>query len=58
MLDLLKAYSRARRKLWARLNGGDAVAKLPPEDPRHVEHARIMDKLRQGILRAIRKNQR
>jgi hypothetical protein len=42
-IDLIAAYSRARRNAWAKLNNGDPNAKLPPEDYRHTVHARIME---------------
>jgi hypothetical protein len=56
-VDLVKAYSRARRNAWAKLNNGDRDAKLPPQDHRHALHARVMDKLRARVLLAIRKRQ-
>ena len=56
-IDFLKAYARARRTAWANLNNGDPEAKLPPADPRHAKHARIMDRLHDGVLLAIRKRQ-
>jgi hypothetical protein len=56
-VDLVKAYARARRNAWAKLNNGDPVAKLPPQDPRHALHARIMDRLRARVLLAIRNRQ-
>ena len=56
-VDLLKAYARARRNTWAKLNNGNPEAKLPLQDPRHALHARIMDRLRARVLLAIRKRQ-
>jgi hypothetical protein len=56
-IDLVKAYARARRTAWAKLNNGDPEAKLPPQDPRHDLHARIMDRLHARVLIAIRKRQ-
>jgi hypothetical protein len=56
-VDLVKAYARARRNAWAKLNNGDPVAKLLPQDPRHALHARIMDRLRARVLLAIRNRQ-
>ena len=49
-IDLVQAYSRARRNAWAKLNHGDPHAKLPPQDPRHDIHARIMDRLHARVL--------
>ena len=56
-IDLIAAYSRARRNAWAKLNHGDPNAKLPPEDYRHTVHARIMEKLHARVLLAIRNRQ-
>ena len=56
-IDLVKAYARARRNAWAKLNNGDAEAKLPPQDPRHELHARIMDRLHARVLLAISNRQ-
>ena len=56
-IDFLKAYARARRNAWAKLNNGSPDAKLPPADPRHAEHARIMHKLYAGVLLAVHKRQ-
>jgi hypothetical protein len=56
-IDFVKAYSRARRNAWAKLNNGDPEAKLPAQDPRHDLHARIMDRLHARVLLAIRKRQ-
>jgi len=56
-IDFIKAYSRARRSAWAKLNNGNPDAKLPPQDHRHDLHARIMDRLRARVLLAIRKRQ-
>ena len=49
-IDFVKAYARARRNAWAKLNNGDPEAKLPPQDPRHDLHARIMDRLHARVL--------
>ena len=56
-IDFVKAYARARRNAWAKLNNGDPVAKLLPQDPRLALHARIMDRLRARVLLAIRNRQ-
>ena len=56
-IDLVKAYARARRNAWAKLNNGDPEAKLPAQDPRHELHARIMHRLRARVLLAIRNRQ-
>jgi len=56
-IDFVKAYARARRNAWAKLNNGDPEAKLPPQDPRHDLHACIMAKLHARVLLAIRKCQ-
>lgn len=56
-IDLVKAYSRARRNAWAKLNNGDPEAKRPPQDLRHTLHARIMDRLHARVLLAISKRQ-
>jgi hypothetical protein len=56
-VDLVKAYARARRNAWAKLNDGNPDAKLPPQEHRHAVHARIMDRLRASVLLAIRKRQ-
>jgi hypothetical protein len=56
-IDLIAAYSRARRNAWAKLNDGNPNAKLPPQDYRHALHARIMKKLHAGVLLAIRNRQ-
>ena len=53
-IDLIAAYSRARRNAWAKLNEGDSEAKLPRQDPRHCLHARIMDRLRARVLIVLR----
>jgi hypothetical protein len=49
-IDLVKAYACARRNAWAKLNNGNAEAKLPPQDYRHTLHARIMDRLHARVL--------
>jgi hypothetical protein len=56
-IDLIAAYSRARRNAWAKLNNGNPDAKLPPQDRRHDLHARIMDRLHARVLLVIRKRQ-
>jgi hypothetical protein len=57
-VDFVKAYSRARRNAWAKLNNGNAEAKLPPQDPRHGLHARIMDRLHARVLLALSNRQK
>jgi hypothetical protein len=56
-IDFLKAYARARRNTWAKLNNGNPEAKLPPQDPRHALHARIMDRLRARVLTVLSNRQ-
>jgi hypothetical protein len=56
-IDFIKAFSRARRNAWAKLNDGNPDAKLPPQDPRHDLHARIMDRLHARVLTAIHNRQ-
>jgi hypothetical protein len=56
-IDLVKAYARARRNAWAKLNNGNAEAKLPPQDYRHALHARIMDRLHARVLLALSNRQ-
>jgi len=41
-IDFVKACARARRNAWAKLNNGHAEANLPPQDPRHALHARVL----------------
>jgi hypothetical protein len=57
-IDLVQAYSRARRSAWAKLNHGDPHAKLPPRDPRHDIHARIMEQLHARVLIVLSKRQK
>ena len=49
-IDFVRVCSRARRNAWAKLNNGNAEAKLPPQDHRHALHARIMAKLHARVL--------
>jgi hypothetical protein len=56
-IDFLKAYARARRNAWAKLNGGYPDAKLRPADPRHALHFAVMARLHARNRLAIQSRQ-
>jgi hypothetical protein len=56
-IHFVKAYARARRTAWSKLNNGDPLAKLPPQDARHDLHARLMDRLHARVLIVLNNRQ-